>query len=70
MMIEVADNTVKSTSNLSYMIEKFGNCLSNFSHLLRKIANLTLNRIQLRLLNAVNGLLLFLLLNGVGTKRL
>ena len=58
MMIEVINNAVTS----SYMIEKLGSCLSNFSQLLRKISNLTLNRIQLCLLNAMDGLLLFLLL--------
>ena len=52
------------------MIEQFCNCLSKFSSLLRKFANLILDRIQLHLLNAVYGLLLFLLLDGVGSKRL
>ena len=30
-MIEVISNAVKSTSKVSYMIKKLGNCLSNFS---------------------------------------
>ena len=70
MMIEVINSAVKSTSKVFYMIEKPGNCLSNFSQLSRKISNLTLDRIQLCLLNAMDGLLLFLLLNGVNSKRL
>ena len=34
VMIEVANNTVKSTSKVSSMVKKLGNCLSNFSQLL------------------------------------
>ena len=70
VMIEVANNTVKSTSKVSSMVKKLGNCLSNFSQFLLKISNLTLDRIQFCLLSAMDGLLLFLLLDGVDSKRL
>ena len=70
MMMKITNTIIKSTSNLPNMIEKLSDCLSNFSQLLGKITNLALDGVQLRLLNAVDGLLLFLLLNGIGSRRL
>ena len=70
MMIEKGNNSGKGATNLSCMIEKFSHSLSRLCSMLREFTGWALYRVQLRLLNAMNGLLFFALLNGVVTKGL